>query len=121
MQDIHVLFGFSSQQIADNISNSLKSLGFRVSSNMRPDKYTFKEFLDNNLSLDAVILKEHLDGGDSYSIEELVDLTDNVSPDINFVVILSPKYRGTDQMKELYAAGILCVVFSDGKKVSIRT
>lgn len=116
MRDIHILFGFSSQQIADSITASFRALGYRVQSNMRPDKYTLKEFLDQNINIDAVILKEYIDGGDSYSIEELVDLTDNVSPSINFVVIISPKYRGKDQMKELYSAGILSAVFSDGKK-----
>ena len=116
MKDIHVLYGFSSESIAEGISLSLKALGYRIFSVMRPTKQILREYLEEHREVNAVILKEYLDGGDSYSIKEIVDLVDNVSSLCKFIVVMSPSYRGKDSIRELYNAGILEVIFSDGKR-----
>lgn len=116
MKDIHILYGFSSESIAESISLSLRALGYRIFSVMRPTKQILKEYLEEHGDVDAVILKEFLDGGDSYSIREIVDLVDNVSSHCKFIVVMSPSYRGKESVRELYNAGILEVIFSDGKR-----
>ena len=116
MKDIHVLYGFSSEEIASGIEKSLKAIGYRIISTMRPTKQMLKEYAEEHREIEVVILKEYMDGGDSYSINELVELADNVSSKCKFIVVLSPGYKGRDSMRELYNAGVLEAVFSDGRK-----
>lgn len=114
MKEIRMLYGFSSESIAGSIEKAIQSRGYKVVSSMRPTKQMLKEFIESHPETQAVVLKEYLDGGGRYGIDELLDLADNVNT--NFVFILSTSFRGKDAMKELYAAGILNAVFSDDKK-----
>ena len=114
MKEIRVLYGFSSERIANSIESAVRSLGYKVTGTMRPTKQMLKEYVESHPKTDAVVIKEYLDGGARYGIEEIVGLADDVNT--NFIVILNPSFRGKDAMKELYAAGILNVIFSDEKK-----
>ncbi len=113
MKQFNLLFGFKSEKTAEKISRALTALGYVANSTMRPTKSMIRDYIAKQDSLDAVILKEYLDGGDRYGIQELVELAD--ISNVNIVVILSASYRGKNAMKELYAAGILNVYFADGK------
>lgn len=114
MKEIRVLYGFSSERIANSIESAVRSLGYKVTGTMRPTKQMLKEYVESHPKTDAVVIKEYLDGGARYGIEEIVGLADDVNT--NFIVILNPSFRGKDAMKELYSAGILNVIFSDEKK-----
>ncbi len=113
MREFNVLFGFKSQKIEDAIMKELQAMGFRVNATMRFSKQMISDYVNSHPELDAIVLKEYLDGGEKYSSKELAELVDNVF--VNVVIVLEQKHRGRDTVKELYSAGILNAFFADGR------
>lgn len=113
MREINVLYGFKNKKTEESITKELQSLGYEVNKAMRYRKRMIKDYIDEHPELDAVILKEYLDGGERYGTQELVSLTDDAN--VNVVVVLRSSHRGHDMMRELYNAGILNAYFANGK------
>ncbi len=114
-KSLNVLYGFKSEKIEKSLTKELALRGYEVRSTMRPTKDLIKDFVKNHPELDVVFLKEFLDGGGVYSPRELTELVDDAAVSINVVMVIATSHRGKPEMRELYAAGILNVFFSDGK------
>ena len=114
MREINVLFGFKNKKTEDSIVKELQALGWAVNGEMRFRKHMIKEYIQEHPELDAVILKEYLDGGERYGTQELVELADDSN--LNIVVVLRNSHRGHDMMRELYNAGILNAYFTSGNR-----
>lgn len=112
---LNVLYGFKSEKIESSITKEITLRGYEVRSTMRTTKDLIKEYVNSHKELDVVILKEYLDGGGMYSPIELTELVDDAPPTLNVVIVIATSHRGKAEMRELYAAGILNVYFSDGK------
>jgi hypothetical protein len=108
-----VLYGFSNIETQDLIETALIGYGCDVTSNSRFTKPMIQDFVKEHPDLNAIILKEYLDGGGKMNPEELAALTDE--SDVNVVIVLDQKNFGRNSMKILYAANILNAVFVDGK------
>lgn len=113
MAYMHVLYGFSSEVIEKSINKELLLRGCDSKSVLRSTKELIKDYLSEHKEVDAVVLKEYLDGGGKYSAKELAELADVTRA--NIIVVLATNHRGKNEMKILYSAGILCAYFSDGK------
>lgn len=114
MREIKVLFGFKNQKTEDSIVKELQALGCKVNGEMRYRKHMIADYVKEHPDLDAVILKEYLDGGERYGTQELVSLADDSNA--NIVVVLRSGHRGHDMMRELYHAGILNAYFTSGTR-----
>ena len=112
MREFKVLFGFKDEKTENSIKKELQGLGCKVSSDMRYRKLMIAEYIKEHPDLDAVIIKEYLDGGERYGTEELVALADDSN--VNIVVLLRPGHKGHEMMRKLYNAGILNAYFDDG-------
>ena len=75
--------------------------------------FMIKEFIDTHPDLDVVVLKEFLDGGEQYGVEEFIELVQHTH--VRFIILIGENYRGRKEISELYAEGILDALFSDGK------
>ena len=113
MAYMHVLYGFSSEVIEKSINKELLLRGCDSKSVLRSTKELIRDYLSEHKEVDAVVLKEYLDGGGKYSAKELAELADVTRA--NIIVVLATNHRGKNEMKILYSAGILCAYFSDGK------
>ncbi len=113
MQTFKLLFGFTSEKTSDSIEKSIKAWGYRVETSVKPTKQLMKEYVVNNQDLNAIILKEYLDGGGQWGVQELIELANSTRAKI--VIVLSSKHCGKESMRELYSEGIINGVFSDNK------
>ena len=109
-----VLFGFNFEAAERAIFTNIESYGLKVQGTSRYTKTMIRDYIKKNPDLDAVFLKEYLDGGEKYGALELSELADEC--DANFVVIMRSANRGREAMKILYCAGITGAVFADGKR-----
>lgn len=114
----NILFGFNAPEFSDNIVQDLKNRGETVNSQVCLSKREIKEFLVGHPEFRHVVLLETLykeDGTtEMYSAEELARMTD--THNINIIVVLAGKHRGTNFMKTLYAANITSALFQDEKQ-----
>ncbi|MCR5236037.1 MAG: hypothetical protein K6E34_02400 [Lachnospiraceae bacterium] len=113
MRKIKVLYGFNNDKVMGNIEKALKALGRESLTSIRPNKPMIKEFIDTHPDLDVVVLKEFLDGGEQYGVEEFIELVQHTH--VRFIILIGENYRGRKEIAELYAEGILDALFSDGK------
>lgn len=111
VKELNILYGFRYKKGENEITKAIESYGVIVNGAMRYSKLSIKGFLQNTPETDVVILKEYLEGGESYSPSELAELADETGA--RFIVLLHPKNRGRETMRSLYIAGILDAVFSD--------
>lgn len=114
----NILFGFNAPEFSNNIVQELKNRGETVNSQVCLSKREIKEFLVGHPEFRHVVLLETLykvDGTtEMYSAEELARMTD--THNINIIVVLAGKHRGTNFMKTLYAANITSALFQDEKQ-----
>lgn len=114
----NILFGFNAPEFSDNIVQDLRNRGETVNSQVCLSKREIKEFLVGHPEFRHVVLLETLykeDGTtEMYSAEELARMTD--THNINIIVVLAGKHRGTNFMKTLYAANITSALFQDEKQ-----
>ncbi len=113
MRQFNLLFGFAQEKTEETIIRSLNAMGLAVMATKKTKKGEIMSYLKENPDTDAVILKEYLDGGGELGAQDLIELSDDNS--VNFVIVLDAKHRGRDEMKDIYAAGILNACFSDNK------
>ncbi len=113
MKGFKIVICFKWELTEIGLFKELKARGYKVESALRFNKVSIKEYLEKNPDVDAVILKEYLDGGGKWSAKELAELADMT--DTNFVVVCSKAHKSRDYVKELYAAGITSAIFSDGR------
>lgn len=112
-RNIRVLFGFDVLAHEKKVIAELKSYGYEVQANARYTKPLIQEFVDTTPDLDTVIIKEYLDGGGSYSVDEITALVED--HDVNVVVLLDPYHRGREFMWTLLNAGITNAVFQENR------
>ncbi|WP_026653363.1 hypothetical protein [Butyrivibrio proteoclasticus] len=113
MAVLNLLYGFKQENIETSINKEIMLRGYTAKSVLRSSKETIKDYLAKHSEIQAVVLKEYLDGGEKFSIKEIVELADYTRATI--VVVLATTHRGKNEMKDLYSAGILTAFFSDGK------
>lgn len=113
-KQLNVLYGFTSDKIQQSIAKEITLRGFVPKGVKMTTKGLIAEYIKKHPEVNVVILKEYLDGGGVYSPIELTELVDEVR-NLNVVIVLATNHRGKNEMKELYAAGILNAFFSDGK------
>lgn len=109
-----VLFGFNFEAAERAIFTNIEAYGLKVQGTSRYTKTMIRDYIKKNPDLDAVFLKEYLDGGEKFGALELSELADEC--DANFVVIMRSANKGREAMKILYCAGITGAVFADGKR-----
>lgn len=112
-QSIRVLFGFDVLAHEKKVIAELKSYGYEVQANARYTKQLIQEFVDHTPDLDTVIIKEYLDGGGAYSVDEITALVED--NDVNVVVLLDPYHRGREFMWTLFNAGITNAIFQENR------
>lgn len=114
MADMHILLGFSNSQFEKALGDYLSGRGHNVVMHSRTSKKMIREYLLNNPSCRYAILQETV-GNESYkSANELAALTDQ--REMNIVIVLPERLRGTDYMTTLYSAGITNALFQEGRK-----
>lgn len=112
-RNIRVLFGFDVLAHEKKVIAELKSYGYEVQANARYTKRLIQEFVDITPDLDTVIIKEYLDDGGIYSVDEITALVED--RDVNVVVLLDPYHRGREFMWTLLNAGITNAVFQHNR------
>lgn len=112
-RNIRVLFGFDVLAHEKKVIAELKSYGYEVQANARYTKQLIQEFVDTTPDLDTVIIKEYLDGGGVYSVDEITALVED--NDVNVVVLLDPYHRGREFMWTLLNAGITNAIFQENR------
>lgn len=114
----NILFGFNAPNFSNSVVEELKKRGETVNSKVCLSKREIKEFLVGHPEYRHVVLLETLykeDGStELFSAEELSKMTD--THNINIIIVLSEKHRGTNYMKTLYAANITSALFQDENK-----
>jgi len=113
MKQIHILYGFDNPEFEGIVKNLLRSKGFDVKSATKLSKPSVKEYLESNSDCNTVVLKEAFSKEVYYSAEEIAQLTD--MRDINVIVVLSERHKGTSYMGVLYAAGVTNAIFQKGR------
>ncbi len=113
MEKMQILFGFESLDFENAIIRLLKSKGIEAEISSKMTKLNIREFLEKNHNCNTVVLKEAFSKDVYYTAEEIAQLTD--MRDVNVIIVLSDKRRGTDYMCTLYAAGITNAIFQKGR------
>lgn len=113
MKDFYILYGFKSELSEQGIAKAIKGYGLNAIGNTRYTKEAIKEYVDKNPRLDAVIIKEYLDGGGQYTAKDLRELSDDSN--VNIVFVLGTKHKGREFSKEIYNCGILSAYYTDGR------
>lgn len=112
-REMHILFGFANEQIERAVKKYVESNGYRVSTKSIATKKSIREYLMKNRDCGVAILQERV-GMETYrNPEELAALTDNRN--VNVVIVLSSRHKGTDFMVRLYNAGIMNAIFTEGR------
>jgi len=114
MENMHILMGFDAPEFEQVVKNLLKLKGYEAQIHSKLSKLTIKEYLERNPSCTAVVLKETFSKDVYYTAEEVAQLTD--MRDVNVIIVLSEKRRGTDYMRTLYTAGITNAIFQKGRR-----
>jgi hypothetical protein len=109
---MHILFGFKQTETEVKIIDILKQHEIEVEYTERETKGGIKAYLDEHKDCTTAILRECM-GSESYSANELAELTD--SRDINIILITNKSNKGTEFMQILYAAGITGAILVDEK------
>lgn len=110
MKNLHILFGFKEEnEVINKIVNSVRASGVVVSYVERTTKDSIREYLQNNENCSCAVLRECM-GAESFSAEELAELTD--VRDINIVPIIEKEHKGTKFMDTIYAAGITSAIIT---------
>ena len=110
---IKVLFGFDVLAHEKKVIVELKGHGYEVQANARYTKQLIQEFVDTTPDLDTVMIKEYLDGGEIYRVDEITALVED--HDVNVVVLLDSCHRGREFMWTLLNAGITNAVFQENR------
>ncbi len=111
MAEINILFGFEASAFQRSVVKRLKDLGYNANIVNKYSKAAVADFLRKNRAFDHVVLRETM-GKNAYSDAELAELTD--VRDINVIVVLSERHKGTSYMETLYAANITGALFQTG-------
>ncbi len=109
---LQILCGFENEAFEEALVKELKREGHEAVLHVRYSKESVKEFLEKNTGCGTVILTEKM-GKVKYTAEELAQLTDK--RDVNVVVIISPRLKGTEFVKTLYTANITGAIFQEGR------
>ncbi len=112
-QNIRVLFGFDVLAHEKKVITELRGHGYEVQAHARYTKQLIQEFVNTTPDLDVVIIKEYLDGGGVYSVDEITALVED--NDVNIVVLLDPYHRGKEFMQTLLNSGITNAVFQENR------
>lgn len=120
VKKIKVLLGFKLSKAKDDeeaekrIGVTLKVLGYEPQFVRRSTKKEVKAYLKDNADCCHAVLMECIGGG-VWSQNELAELVDD--REIRLVVVLTPRRAGEPEyLSTLYAAGITCAVFEQGRK-----
>ncbi len=109
---MNILFGFKQTETEVKIIDLLKQHGIEAEYTERETKGGIKAYLDEHKECTTAVLRECM-GSESYSANELAELTD--SRDINIILITNKSNKGTEYMQILYAAGITGAILVDEK------
>ena len=110
-QALNILFGFEESKFQRDVERALTGYGYTPNIVCKYSKLSIAKFVKENPSFNIVVLKE-LVGRTPYTDVELADLTEE--RDINVIVVLTARHKGTSYMETLYSAGITGVLFQDG-------
>ena len=111
-KSMDILFGFKQTEIEVKIIELLKQQGVEVTYTERETKGSIKAYLEEHKDCTTAVLRECM-GGETYSANELAELTD--SRDINIILITNKSNKGTEFLQILYAAGITSAILVDEK------
>lgn len=111
MSQLNILFGFEESKFQKNVERTLQGLGYEVNIVCKYSKMAVADYLKKHPEFEHVVLKEIM-GRNAYTDTELADLTEE--HDINVIVVLASRHKGTSYMETLYAAGITGALFQDG-------
>ena len=116
---ITVLMGFDEPAFEKNLERYFRQKGYEVKIAVKLTKAAVADFLRANADCRTVILKE-VNENAKYTADELANLTDE--KELNLVVVLNDRHKGTEYMEILYRAGITSAVFQSGRKrgVAVR-
>lgn len=110
---IKLLFGFDVPNVISAVVKYVRSCGYEVSYDIKVNKSSIKAYLEDHADCSTVILKEVVSANSSYEADELAELAD--LRDLNIVLILGERHKGTKYMQTLYAAGITSAIFQKGR------
>lgn len=108
-----VLMGFDEPAFENNIVRYFQNRGYEVRTVVKRTKATIRDYLRSDQDCRTVILKE-VNENVKYTADELATLTDE--KELNLVVVLNDRHRGTEYMEILYRAGITSAIFQSGRK-----
>lgn len=111
MSQLNILFGFEESKFQRNVERALQGLGYEVNIVCKYSKMAVADYLKKHPEFEHVVLKEIM-GRNAYTENELAELTEE--HDINVIVVLASRHKGTSYMETLYAAGITGALFQDG-------
>lgn len=119
MQTMDILFGFDDPQMESVIVSQLRDMGIKANISIKISKSSIRDFLCSEKKCDAAVLLEVMGTSKdervgAFSAEELAELTDE--RDVNLVVVVDEKKKGTEDMQILYGAGITSAVFDYGRR-----
>lgn len=109
-----IVVGFSDEKTCKALEKNISSYGYEVQIVVKLNKSSIKGYLEDHPECDTVLLKEVCADGKSYTADDVAEFTD--IRDINVVLILGTRHKGTQYMSTLYAAGITSAVFQEGNK-----
>lgn len=114
MEKLPILFGFMEKAVEGPIKDLLWSKGYEADIQVRTTKFSIMKYLEQHTECNVVVLKEAVGEKETYIADELAQLTE--LRDINVIVILSERHKGTEYMSTLHAAGITSALFHKGRK-----
>ncbi len=112
---LNILYGLNWQQGAERVAKILSTNGYDVTSTSRLSKATIKAYIEDHPEVNTVVLKESVGDG-TYKADEIAELTDY--SDVNVIVILNERHKGTAYMQTLYTAGVTCAIFENKKGIT---
>lgn len=113
MEELNVLFGFEESKFQRDVERALKGYGYEPTIVCKYSKASIAKFLKENTQFSTVVLKEVM-GRSPYTDIELAALTEE--RDINVIVVLTERHKGTSYMETIYAAGITGALFQNGNE-----
>lgn len=116
METISILYGFSDNMVQKKIEKGMSDRGYKVNSVCVTGKMQITAYLKMHPEYDTCVLTETMADGSSFNAEDLTRLTDE--RDVNIVIVLEESRKGSEYVKQLYAAGIMSGIFQNSGKYS---
>lgn len=113
MDELNILFGFEESKFQRDVERALRGYGYTPTIACKYSKASIAKFLKENTQFSTVVLKEVM-GRSPYTDIELAALTEE--RDINIIIVLTERHKGTSYMETLYAAGITGALFQNGNE-----